>query len=64
VPAAVIHAFGHLKAACAQANLDLDKLDENRSKVIIAAANEVAAGEYDAHFPVDIYQTAPVRRPT
>ncbi|MGI9457020.1 MAG: class II fumarate hydratase [Aeoliella sp.] len=57
VPAAVIHAFGHLKAACAQANLDLDKLDENRAKVIITAANEVAAGEHDVHFPVDIYQT-------
>jgi fumarate hydratase class II len=57
VPYAVIHAFGHLKAACAQANLELGKLDERRAKAIIAACNEVAAGKYDAHFPVDIYQT-------
>ena len=57
VPAAVIHAFGHLKAACAQANCDLGKLPENLAKPIIEAAEEVARGEHDDHFPVDIYQT-------
>ena len=57
LPPAVIHAFGHLKAACAQANLDLGKLDERRAKAIIAASDEVAAGKHDAHFPVDVYQT-------
>jgi len=57
VPCSVIHAFGHLKAACAQANLDLGKLDAKRAAAIIAAANEIAAGEHDEHFPVDIYQT-------
>jgi len=57
VPAAVIHAFGHLKAACAQANLDLGKLDNTIAQAIIEASNEVAQGKHDAHFPVDIYQT-------
>jgi fumarate hydratase class II len=57
VPAAVIHAFGHLKAACAQANLDLGKLDAKRAEAIIDAADDVAAGKHDSHFPVDIYQT-------
>ncbi len=57
VPAAVIHAFGYLKAACAQANLELGKLDEKCAKSIIAACEEVAAGKHDGHFPVDIYQT-------
>ena len=57
VPAAVIHAFGYLKAACAQVNLDLGKLDERRARAIIAAADEVAQGKHDAHFPVDVYQT-------
>ncbi len=57
LPPAMIHAFGHLKAACAQANLDLGKLDEKIAKAIIAAANEVAEGKHDAHFPVDVYQT-------
>jgi fumarate hydratase class II len=54
VPASVIHAFGHLKAACAAANLELDK---KRADAIIAAAKEVADGKHDVHFPVDIYQT-------
>jgi fumarate hydratase class II len=57
VPFAVIHAFGHLKAACAQANLELGKLDERLAKAIIEAARDVAHGNQDAHFPVDIYQT-------
>ncbi len=57
LPGAVIHAFGHLKAACAQANLDLGKLDKKLADAIIAAANEVAEGKHDAHFPVDVYQT-------
>jgi fumarate hydratase class II len=57
VPAAVIHAFGHLKAACAVANRELGKLDPKLAGVIIDASKEVAAGKHNAHFPVDIYQT-------
>ena len=34
VPAAVIHAFGHLKAACAQANKDLGKLNAKLAEAI------------------------------
>ena len=54
---AIIHAFGHLKAACAQANLDLDKLPKDEAQAIIAASDEVAQGKHDPHFPVDVYQT-------
>ena len=54
---AVIHAFGHLKAACAQANRDLGKLDAEVADAIIEAATEVAEGRHDEHFPVDVYQT-------
>ncbi|MEM9414176.1 MAG: class II fumarate hydratase [Planctomycetota bacterium] len=57
LPPAVIHAFGHLKAACAQANKDLGKLDAKLADAIIAAADEVAQGKHDDHFPVDVYQT-------
>lgn len=57
VPLAVIHAFGHLKAACAQANLDLGKLDATIAQAVIRAADAVAAGQVDGHFPVDVYQT-------
>src|SRR5262245_11520528 len=57
VPAKVIHAFGHLKAACAAANVELGKLDKKLADAIIAAAKEVASGALDPQFPVDIYQT-------
>jgi fumarate hydratase class II len=57
VPYAVIHAFGHLKAACAEANRELGKLDVRLATAIIAASKEVAEGRHDAQFPVDIYQT-------
>jgi fumarate hydratase class II len=57
VPVAVIHAFGHLKAACALANQQLGKLDERIAKHIVSAAEEVAEGKHDQHFPVDVYQT-------
>ena len=57
VPADVIHAFGHLKAACAEANLELGKLDKKHADAIIHAAREIAEGKHDKHFPVDVYQT-------
>lgn len=57
IPASVIHAFGHLKVACARANEKLEKLDARRAAAIIGAAQEVADGQHDGQFPVDIYQT-------
>ncbi|MEX0884866.1 MAG: class II fumarate hydratase [Phycisphaeraceae bacterium] len=57
VPVEIVHAFGHLKAACAAANRELDKLPAAIVDPIIAAANEVAAGKLDDHFVVDVYQT-------
>lgn len=57
LPGELIHAFGHLKAACAQANLELGKLPPDIADVIRSASDEVARGMHDAHFPVDVYQT-------
>jgi fumarate hydratase class II len=57
VPAEIIHAFGHLKAACAEANLSLGKISQAKAKAIIRSANELAKGELDEHFPVDVFQT-------
>ena len=54
---AVIHAFGELKAACAAVNLEKGLLGADVAEAIIAAAEEVARGEHDGHFPVDVYQT-------
>ena len=57
LPPPVIHAFGHLKSACASANLELQKLSPPLADAIVMAANRVAGGEFDAQFPVDVYQT-------
>ena len=56
-PATFIHALGYVKAACATANFELDKLDKARCEAICNAAMEVAEGKHDAQFPVDVYQT-------
>ncbi|MGH8507367.1 MAG: class II fumarate hydratase, partial [Gammaproteobacteria bacterium] len=57
MPRAIIRALGLIKAASAQANLALGLLDGNMAETIRNAALEVARGEHDAQFPVDIFQT-------
>jgi fumarate hydratase, class II len=52
-----IRALGLVKAACARVNGQLGMLDPILAKAIASAADEVAAGEHDAHFPVDVFQT-------
>ena len=52
-----VRALGIVKKAAAQANRDLDKLDEETAGHIVAAADEVIAGEHDEQFPVDVFQT-------
>ncbi len=57
LPPAVIHAFGHLKAACATVNKDLGKLPADLADAIVVASDQVAHGKHDDQFPVDVYQT-------
>ncbi len=57
MPEEIIHAFGILKKAAAEANRTLGVLDEERAGAIIQAAEEVACGQLDEHFPLVIYQT-------
>ena len=57
MPEEIIHAFGILKKAAAQANLTLGALDEERAAAIQQAADEVISGKLQAHFPLVIYQT-------
>src|SRR4029077_14774571 len=52
-----IRALGLIKWAAAQANHDLGLLDAERAALIVQAAEEVAEGKLDEHFPVDIFQT-------
>ncbi|NDC14881.1 MAG: class II fumarate hydratase [Synechococcaceae bacterium WB9_2_170] len=57
MPLAVIHAFGQLKAACAEVNAAKGKLSPELAALIVAAAEEVAAGSLDAEFPLKVWQT-------
>ena len=52
-----VRALGVVKKGAAQANRDLDLLEEEKAECIIEAADEVIAGEHDDQFPVDIFQT-------
>lgn len=57
LPRSVIRAMGLIKAAAAKANRDLGLLESDMGEAIEAASNEVAKGNHDADFPVDIFQT-------
>ncbi len=46
-----------IKASAAEVNADLDLLAPRIARRIVEAALEVAEGEHDAHFPVDVFQT-------
>ncbi|HSV65107.1 MAG TPA: class II fumarate hydratase [Mycobacteriales bacterium] len=52
-----IAALGQIKAAAARVNAELGVLPPDLAEAIAAAAEEVAAGRWDAEFPVDIFQT-------
>ncbi|GAD51568.1 fumarate hydratase class II [Halarchaeum acidiphilum MH1-52-1] len=54
---AFVHALGVVKKAAAQANRDLGTVPEDKADAIVAAADEVIAGEHDDQFPVDVFQT-------
>jgi fumarate hydratase, class II len=57
IPGSVIHWLGRIKGAAARVNAELGKLDPTVAEKISAAAEEVAAGDHDAQFPIDVFQT-------
>jgi fumarate hydratase class II len=57
VPAPVIHWLGRIKAAAARTNAELGLLEDEVAERIAAAGDAVGAGEHDAQFPVDVFQT-------
>jgi len=54
---AQIRALGLVKAAAARVNGRDGAIPAEMAKAISAAADEVAAGQHDEHFPVDVFQT-------
>lgn len=57
MPRGFIRALGLIKATAAEVNAELGLLPKAIAKAVRKAALEVAQGGYDAHFPIDIYQT-------
>jgi fumarate hydratase class II len=57
MPRQFIRAVGLVKSAAAAANAELGHLKKNLAKPIRDAAARVSAGEFDAHFPIDVFQT-------
>jgi fumarate hydratase class II len=57
IPAAVIHWLGRIKAASARVNADLGLLDADVAARVASAADQVAQGEHDDQFPIDVFQT-------
>ena len=59
MPAEIIHAFGILKQAAAQANhiLRPEKMTAKKLAVIESAACEVVSGALQEHFPLVVWQT-------
>jgi len=53
----LIHALAQIKASAAVVNAELGVVDKVLAEGIVAAADRVAAGEFDAEFPIDVFQT-------
>jgi fumarate hydratase class II len=56
-PARFIRALALIKGAAAEVNSDLGHLDPKIASLISDAAKRVADGEFNDHFPIDIFQT-------
>ncbi|MGO9466082.1 MAG: class II fumarate hydratase [Isosphaeraceae bacterium] len=58
MPLPLIHALAQVKRAAAQVNLELGKFkDPAIGRAIVAAADEVIAGQHDGEFPLVVWQT-------
>ncbi|RXJ60828.1 class II fumarate hydratase [Candidatus Marinarcus aquaticus] len=57
MPKELIHAFAHLKSACAKANCDLGKLSNEKAIAIQKACEDILKGKYPHEFPLSVWQT-------
>jgi fumarate hydratase class II len=54
---AQIEALARIKSAVATVKRDLEMIDPDLAEAIIAAAEDVARGDHDGEFPIDVFQT-------
>ncbi|HEX5496617.1 MAG TPA: class II fumarate hydratase [Mycobacteriales bacterium] len=52
-----IAALGRIKSAAAAVNAELGVIEPSMAEAIGLAAEEVVRGDWDAHFPIDVFQT-------
>jgi fumarate hydratase, class II len=57
IPVPVIRWLGRIKATAARVNADLGLLDGELAERIAAAGDEIANGQHDDQFPIDVFQT-------
>jgi fumarate hydratase, class II len=57
MPIEIVRALGLIKRAAAEVNRDLGSLDRRRAAAIVRAAQDIADGKLDAHFPLLVWQT-------
>lgn len=57
MPAELIHALAQVKRAAARVNQRLGLLDAAKARAIVAAADEVIAGQHSQEFPLVVWQT-------
>ena len=57
IPLALIRALGIVKLAAAKTNMKLGQLEKKIGDAIVLAAQEVAEGKWDDHFPLVVWQT-------
>ena len=57
MPIEVVHALGLVKRAAVEVNRDLGLIDAKYAGAIAAAAQDIADGKLDEHFPLVVWQT-------
>jgi fumarate hydratase class II len=57
MPLPIVHALAQIKRAAAEVNSSLGLIDPTRAAAMASAARRVAAGEFDSHFPLSVWQT-------
>ena len=57
MPIEIVHALAQIKRAAAAVNCELGLLEAAKAGAIEAAAERVCAGEFDAEFPLSVWQT-------
>jgi len=57
IPPGLLEALGLIKRYAAEVNGELGLLEPGIAGAIAQAAEELAAGKWNGHFPIDVFQT-------